>query len=103
MGGGDWSLTSTVILEVWAAVSHVETVVVTVAGLVLRVHDDGVDVGLLDDTVTILALTAQLGFLTAAHERAGAVLGQSTREDKGKQQIHLLTCWYHFNHLLMKV
>ena len=63
-------LTSTVILEVWTAVSHVETVVVTVAGLVLRVHDDGVDVGLLDDTVGVLALAALLGGPAAAHQGA---------------------------------
>ena len=50
-------LTSTIVFEIGAAVSYVKTPVVAVAGLIAQVLDDGVDGGLLYDTVCILPIT----------------------------------------------
>jgi len=55
----------TVVLEVRATVTHVEAVVVAVAGLVLQVDDDGVDVRLLDQAIRILPITTLLSLPTA--------------------------------------
>ena len=64
------SLTSTVLLVVVTAVSHVQTPVVTVAGLGVEVEDDavGVGVGGAHLTVGVLSLTAFPGRPAAPEE-----------------------------------
>ena len=79
------ALTSTVVLEVWAAVAHVEAVVVAVAGRVVGVHDDRVDVGLGDAAVWVLALAALPRLPAAAHQ--GARHGGAHQE--AQEHLHL--------------
>ena len=63
-------LTSTILLVVVAAVSHVQTAVVTVAGLGVEVEDDvvGGDVPGADLTVGVLAVTTLTGGPAAPQE-----------------------------------
>ena len=85
-------LTSTILLVVVAAVSHVQTAVVTVAGLGVEVEDDvvGVDVvSSVDLTVGVLPLAALPGSPTAPQQASTGsggefdnqvILSQSTVE-----------------------
>jgi len=83
---------STIVLEVRAAVSHVETVMVAVARLVLRVRYDGVSVSFLDAAVRVLAIAALPGSPAAALQGCGGPQQGEEREEEERVVVHGVCC-----------
>ena len=77
--------TSTIVFEVWTAVSHVEAIVIAVAGGVVGVHDDRVEVGLGHPALRVLALAALLRLPAASHQ-AGHVPGRNHEEQTADER-----------------
>ena len=82
----DSILTSAVILEIRAAVPHVQTAMITVARLIFHVQHDWVKVALLHRTISVLSITAFLLYPTASHSFGEG--GQDQVESEADQ--HLL-------------
>ena len=70
---------------VLAAVSHVEAIVIAVAGGVVGVHDDGVEVGLGHPALRVLALAALLRLPAASHQ-PGHVPGRNHEEQTADER-----------------
>lgn len=80
------------ILEVVAAIAELEAGVVTVAGLVAEILDDGIDGSLLDDAGRVAAVAAELRLPAGPSGYEGQKL--PLRQDDGQkeqQQRHRLT------------